>query len=204
MYRERYGQIAENRILRRTRAARIVRCTNATLPAGRDAPWTQAQTIYPPSPMTAFAIAPRTGGTKALPVLRGTGTDSLRLAQTLRAEPDAPDRRYLQWLLVPDRGDAVALPVSRIDWIGAEDNYLRIHAGARTYLIRETMERLSGLLDPAAFLRIHRSTLVNLHRVKAFRRWGARDYLVILESGTELRMSRTYHRTLNSTVGDYR
>lgn len=156
--------------------------------------------------MTALALAIRAEGTRAangihaLP--RDADEDPVAIARALFAEPD--ERRYLQWLLVPDRGDAVALPVSRIDWIGAEDNYLRIHAGTRAYLIRETMERLSGLLDPAVFLRIHRSTLVNLHRVKAFRRWGARDYLVVMETGTELRMSRTYHRTLNSTVGDYR
>jgi two-component system LytT family response regulator len=118
--------------------------------------------------------------------------------------PATEDRRYLQWLLVPDRGEAIALPVSQIDWIAAEDNYLSLHAGTRVYLIRETMERMSAMLDPAAFLRIHRSTLVNLHRVKALRRWGGRDYVVVMENGTELRMSRRYERSLNTTIGDYR
>ncbi|HEX6370905.1 MAG TPA: LytTR family DNA-binding domain-containing protein [Longimicrobium sp.] len=159
--------------------------------------------------MTAIAIVPRTEGARAgrpgdgILALQRAAESPIRFAPPLPATAE-PGPLYLQWLLVPDRGDGVALPVARIDWIAAEDNYLRIHAGTRGYLIRETMERLSGLLDPAVFLRIHRSTLVNLNRVKAFRRWGARDHLVVLENGTELRMSRTYHRALGSTVGDYR
>lgn len=103
-----------------------------------------------------------------------------------------------------DRGEAIALPVSQIDWIAAEDNFLSLHAGTRVYLIRETMERMNAMLDPAAFLRIHRSTLVSLHRVKALRRWGGRDYVVVMQNGPELRMSRRYERSLNTTIGDYR
>jgi len=77
-----------------------------------------------------------------------------------------------------------------IDWIGAEGNYARLHVGIREYELRETLTSLERRLNPIDFLRIHRSTIVNVHRIKEIQRWFRGHHLVLLENGQELRMSR--------------
>jgi len=77
-----------------------------------------------------------------------------------------------------------------IDWIGAEGNYAHLHVGTREYELRETLASLERRLDPLDFLRIHRSTIVNVHRIREIQRWFQGHHLVLLENGTELRMSR--------------
>lgn len=115
-----------------------------------------------------------------------------------------PREDYLEWLLVSSRGEALTLRTADVHWIGAEDNYLRLHVGTRSYLIRETIARLERRLDPRRFVRIHRSTIVNLEHVRSVKPWGARDAVIVMESGEELRISRRYNRQLGTTVGDYR
>lgn len=88
-----------------------------------------------------------------------------------------------------------------IDWIEAADNYVNLHSGAETHLIRETMNALEQRLDPTRFLRIHRSTIVNADRIKELRPWFHGEYIVLLRNGTELTLSRTYRERILQALG---
>ncbi len=94
-------------------------------------------------------------------------------------------------------GDAVVLiPTNDIAWCEAEDNYVRIHAAGRRYLIRITMQDLATRLDSVQFARIHRSCIVNLSRVRELRPAPSGDYRVVLSDGTSLTMSRSYRESV--------
>lgn len=97
---------------------------------------------------------------------------------------------YAQRLTVSARGRILFVDVASIDWIEAEGNYARLHVARRIYDLRETLQALTERLDPRDFVRIHRSTIVNLHRVREVQPWFQGSHVVLLESGEELRMSR--------------
>jgi len=97
---------------------------------------------------------------------------------------------YAQRLTVSMRGRIVFIPVADIDWIEAEGNYARLHVQRRAYEVRETLQSLMDKLDPRDFVRIHRSTIVNLHRIREVQPWFQGSHIVLLHSGEELRMSR--------------
>lgn len=88
-----------------------------------------------------------------------------------------------------------------IDWMEAADNYVNLHVGADTHLIRETMNALEQRLDSHRFLRIHRSTIVNADRIKELRPWFHGEYVVLLKDGTELTLSRTYREKILNLLG---
>ena len=90
----------------------------------------------------------------------------------------------------------------RVDWVEASGNYLRLHAGAKTHMLRETMNNLEARLDPARFWRIHRSTIVNVERIRELQPLFHGDYVVILRDGKELTLSRTYRRNLPGLFGE--
>ena len=85
--------------------------------------------------------------------------------------------------------------------LGAAANYVRLHVGKESHLLRETINSLAAKLDPEKFLRIHRSTIVNLERVKELQPRFHGDYVVILQDGTQLNSSRSYRAQLHKLVG---
>jgi len=97
---------------------------------------------------------------------------------------------YLERLPVAENGRILLVRTREIDWIEAEGNYCRLHVGQRSYEIRETLSALDRKLNPRDFARIHRSTIVNLHRIRQIQSWFHGYHLVLLEDGRELRMSR--------------
>ena len=103
-------------------------------------------------------------------------------------------------LLVKSGRGYIFVKLSDVDWVQAEGNNLRLHAGGQSHLIRESMRGLEGQLDPTRFLRIHRSTLVNLDRVREVVQWFAGEFLVRLHDGTELKVSRGYRRRLTALM----
>jgi two-component system, LytTR family, response regulator len=105
--------------------------------------------------------------------------------------------RYATRIVFKSRGRIVFLPVSDIRWICAEENYVRIRTQAETHLLRETMARLQERLDPEMFLRVHRSSIVNLHHVKEVRTEADGEYAVVLVNGEKLTMSRSYRSRIN-------
>ena len=79
-----------------------------------------------------------------------------------------------------------------IEWIDAAGDYMCIHAGGKTHIIRETMKTLQQRLDPARFQRVHRSAIVNVEKVKELHPHSNGEYFLILENGNELKLSRSY------------
>lgn len=105
--------------------------------------------------------------------------------------------RYTNRIVFKSRGRIVFLRVSDIRWIGAEENYVRISTQNETHLLRETMARIEEKLDPEMFLRIHRSSIVNLQHVKEVRTETDGEYAVVLVNGEKLAMSRGYRSRIN-------
>ena len=116
------------------------------------------------------------------------------------AAPNVGGRGPLDRLLVKEDGRMYFVPVGEIDWIEAFGNYARLHTGQRTHLIRETMATLERALDARRFARIHRSTIVNLDRIRQMDLWGSGDYMVRLSDGTQLKLSRWYRDRLEARM----
>jgi two-component system, LytTR family, response regulator len=99
-------------------------------------------------------------------------------------------------ILVPEGQGLGFVETERVDWLEAAGNYVRLHVGTRTHLVRATLAGLLQSLDPARFVRIHRSRIVNLDRVKEVQPWVGGDYVAILKDGRRLRVSRTFRDDL--------
>jgi len=94
--------------------------------------------------------------------------------------------------VVKVRDRMVFVPTSEIDWIDSEGKYVRLHCGAASHLVRESIAEVEGRLDPGEFARIHRRTIVNLHKVTEMYRGFNGEYIVALVSGETLTVSRRY------------
>src|SRR5689334_7101548 len=107
-----------------------------------------------------------------------------------------PGARYLERLVVKSKGRIFFLPVSEIDWIESADNYVSLHSGRETHLIRETLTALETKLSPQEFLRVRHSAIVNVKRIRELRPLFKGEYEIILQNGTKLTSSRRYRRHL--------
>jgi two-component system LytT family response regulator len=108
---------------------------------------------------------------------------------------------YLDRLVIKSGGRVTLLRVNDIDWIDADGDYVRIHVGRQWHLLRETMKNLESQLDPRRFVRIHRSTIVNLERVKELQPFFRGEYVLVLHEGTTLKLSRGYREHLERMLG---
>jgi two-component system, LytTR family, response regulator len=106
-------------------------------------------------------------------------------------------------LVIKSAGRIFFLAVQEIDWVEAADNYVRIHAAGKEHLMRETLQSLEGRLDPARFLRIHRSTIVNIDRIRELHPMFHGDYALRLCDGTELTLSRNYRNNLGESLARF-
>jgi two-component system LytT family response regulator len=109
--------------------------------------------------------------------------------------------RTLQRIAIKHTGGVLFLKTAEIDWIEAADYYACLHVGAKTHLLRRSMAELEQELDPEMFCRIHRSSIVNLNRVKSFALTPQGDYEVVLEDESRLRLSRRYRQRLQERLG---
>ena len=107
---------------------------------------------------------------------------------------------YLTRVMIKAAGRVVLLKVDDIDFIEADGNYAKLHVGRKGHLLREKMNDLEGKLDPARFVRIHRSVIVNLDRIKEMHPHFNGDYIVVLEDGRQLRLSRTRREHLEAKL----
>jgi DNA-binding LytR/AlgR family response regulator len=115
-----------------------------------------------------------------------------RAEQALSAASQRADGRYRQRLVIRSIGRVQFVEVAQIDWLEASGNYVEIHAGKESFLHRERMRVLEAQLDPAEFVRIHRSIIVNRAAIAEIRPIAAGDHAVLLRGGQRLRLSRTY------------
>jgi hypothetical protein len=111
-------------------------------------------------------------------------------------ETQVARQRVIERLLVEDDGRRVFVRTAEVDWVEAAKNYVRLHVGDRTHVLRTTLAALEQRLDPERFRRISRSTLVNLDCVNELQPWFHGDAICILRSGVRLTVSRTYRDRL--------
>jgi two-component system LytT family response regulator len=122
-----------------------------------------------------------------------------KLAAILRDVRSQPT--WLQRIAVRSRGKVAFVQTDDITRIESAGNYARVFSGKENHLIRETLTALEGKLDPQKFVRIHRSTIVNVTTIRELRPWFAGDYVVVLHDGTELTLSRTYRAKAAALLG---
>jgi two-component system LytT family response regulator len=118
------------------------------------------------------------------------------LLRSLRKESPLRDR-----MVVKSNGKIIFLRNEEIDWMEAAGNYVTIHIGKETHMIRETMSHMESQLDPGTFIRIHRSTIINVGKLKELHPWFNGEAKVILTTNAELIASRSYRERLFAAVG---
>jgi len=110
-------------------------------------------------------------------------------------------REILQRVVIKADGRVTVLPVTDVDWIEADGDYVRIHAGAAAHVLRQTMKQFEAQLDPQRFVRIHRSIIVNVERIKELQPYFRGEYVVILKDGARLKLSRGFREHLERALG---
>ena len=172
----------------------------------RDLPLVVFVTAYDEHALRAFDVHAFDYLLKPFDPVRFSKTiDRVRTAVSKRQQPEAGDSRLRELLqevrtkpaastrfAIKTPGRVFFVRQEEIDWVEAADNYVCLHVGSDTHLLRETMNSIEGRLDGEKFARIHRSTIVNLDRVKELRPWFHGEYVVVLQEGTELTLSRSY------------
>ncbi len=123
------------------------------------------------------------------------GRRLLALVKDLRRDQPRSDR-----LVVKSGGRLFFLRADEIDWVEAAGNYVRVHVGAASHLLRETMNAIEGRLDPEKFFRIHRCRIVNIERIQELQPWLNGEYAVLLRTGTRLTLSRGYREKLQDRL----
>ena len=130
---------------------------------------------------------------------RATGEFDRRLGELLSQLGDG--KRYLNRMVVKGEEASVLVQVKDIDYVESAGNYIKVCVGKERYLLRETMNGLEASLDPAQFVRIHRSFIVNLDRVRGFEPYFHGDYVVRLHDGRSLTLSRTFRDRVEERIG---
>jgi two-component system, LytTR family, response regulator len=116
--------------------------------------------------------------------------------------PDDMEKKPIERLVVKSGGHLHLLKAVELDWIRAAGNYVELHTGPKAHLLRTTMNRLEAGLDPGQFIRIHRSVIVNIERIKELLPWYSGDYRLVLRDGTQLTLSRTHRKGFETLVGN--
>jgi two-component system, LytTR family, response regulator len=124
------------------------------------------------------------------------GRQVLALLPEIHRREHAVDR-----LVVKSSGRVHFIRTADIDWCEAAGNYVCLHVGGQSHLLRETMSRLESQLDPQRFVRIHRCTIVNVDRIQELRSSFGGEHVVLLLGGTRLTLSRGYRDTLQACLG---
>jgi two-component system, LytTR family, response regulator len=119
-----------------------------------------------------------------------------------RPAAGAASRRWRERFGVRVRGEVVFIRVSSIDWIAAAGNYLRLYAGTESHLLRESMQNIAGELDPTVFLRVHRSAIVNIERVRKLVPAPDGSLTIVLHDATTIPVGPTYRTALEEALGE--
>jgi two-component system LytT family response regulator len=120
-----------------------------------------------------------------------------RILDALAKGRASTDRR----LVIKAGGRVVFIDVDEIHWVEAAANYVKLNMGKESYLLREAIGHVSERLDPEQFIRIHRSTIVNVQKIKELQPCNSGEYIVVLKSGKELSCSRGYRAGLQQLIG---
>jgi two-component system LytT family response regulator len=138
------------------------------------------------------------GVVQALQGMGGSPTGALSTA----GEPVAgPGNRWIERLVVRSQDRAWFVRVADIEWVEAADYNVRIHTAQRTYTTRETLSGLAEQLDPHRFVRVHRSTIVNIDQIREVQPYFHGAYILVLQDGTEIRLSRARRQAFEEALG---
>ena len=107
-----------------------------------------------------------------------------------------PESKRADRLVVKSNGRILFIRTTDVDWVEAADNYVSLHVGKESYLLRETMNSLEGRLPAEQFVRISRSAIVNIEQIRELKPLFHGDYAVILRNDTQLTLSRSYRSKL--------
>jgi two-component system, LytTR family, response regulator len=149
---------------------------------------------YVLKPVTAARFAQALGRAKAQLASPAAGQQQIvTLLETIAAP-----QRFLKRLAVRSPGKTYFVNVSDIDWISAAENYVELHVDKATHLLHVKMNTIEESLDPAVFVRIHRSIIVNTGSIKELQTATHGEYVLVLPNGVRLQSSRTYHARLKA------
>ena len=114
----------------------------------------------------------------------------------------APGPRHAERFVVRQGSRMYFLPTAEVDWLEGEGNYVRLHAGGKTHLIRSTIGSLAERLDPQRFVRVHRSVIVNVQGIKEVQVFGRGTYVLVLGDGSKVRSSATFRAGIEALIED--
>lgn len=134
--------------------------------------------------------------TRLLKLICDLSGEELSLEQALAGRTHEA-RQHPQRLAIKDGKETICVDVSEIRWIDAAGDYLCVHTPQQTHVLRGTMKKLEQVLDPEQFVRVHRSTIVNGHRIRRMRSHTNGEYFLTLDCGKELKLSRGYKKNIN-------
>jgi two-component system LytT family response regulator len=123
------------------------------------------------------------------------------IGQEYAGPPREPAAGTRNRVMIKAGGRIHFVRMADIDWCEAQGNYVRVHVGAQEHLVRDTMSHLESELDPDQFLRIHRSTIVNMDRIQEMQSSFNGEYLIRLRDGTRLTLSRGYRDAIQTRLG---
>jgi len=110
--------------------------------------------------------------------------------------------RYWDRLVIKMRGRVFFLKTSNIAWVEAQGDYACLHSGEKTYLLRKTMNEMEARLNPDHFARVNRSAIVNLDRIHELKPVSRGEFMINLDNGRELKLTRSYREKLEAMLGD--
>jgi len=126
---------------------------------------------------------------------------AIERAQNRRGTRLESESQWLEELWIPHKSELLRVETGSVSRIDAERDYVRLHVGERTYLLLQTIAGLEAKLDPARFIRIHRSTILRRDFIRGLRHDGLGVWLAELEDGEELRIGRTYLSKVKAMAG---
>lgn len=112
-----------------------------------------------------------------------------------------PHAKYVDRIVVKDRGRVYFVKVDEIEYVEASGNYVALHVGGKTHLVYDTLSKIESTLDPNRFLRIHRSTIVSIDQIKELQPHFNAEFVVLLKSGHTLKLSRSYSESAKKRLG---
>jgi len=130
--------------------------------------------------------------------LIGSKTDS----GTMRVNNEPSKGSFLERIMIKERGSMFFIKVDEIDWVEAAGDYVSIHVGPKSHLLRETMSGLMKKLNPRQFVRVHRSSIVKVDSIRELKPYFHGDYIIILKNGKELKLSRRYWDQVEKVLGN--
>ena len=129
-----------------------------------------------------------------------TGALSAEVKEFLASLRDVPDSQYAERFPVKAGGDIYFIRAEEIDWIDSAGNYVVLHAAGKKHMIRETIKAIEARLDPRKFIRVHRSAIINVDKLRKLQPYFHGEYVVTLSDGTTLNSSRGYSDRLRALV----